>query len=177
MIGSNTGGCILGGCQWSVCWPWSWLRRCLLFYKGIIYPWHYLNLTCMFYARLYASDLKIKMLPPKNVIEKNTCRIRFDEVWTVMDEKPDLSVKRLASVHYHEKRRKKGFLKLSFSHWDMSGSFATPWTVAGQAPLSVGFLEWVAISFSRGSSRPRDGPVSPALAGGFFTTEPPRKPT
>ena len=33
-------------------------------------------------------------------------------------------------------------------------------------------LEWVAISFSRGYSRPRDGPESPALAGGFFTTEP-----
>ena len=58
----------------------------------------------------------------------------------------------------------------------MSGSFATPWTVAGQDPLSVGFLEWVAISFSRGSAQPRDGPVSPALAGGFFTTEPPGKP-
>ena len=39
--------------------------------------------------------------------------------------------------------------------------FATPWTVAYQAPPSLGFsmariLEWVAISFSRGSSRPRD---------------------
>ena len=39
-------------------------------------------------------------------------------------------------------------------------------------------LEWVAISFSRGSSKPRDlthvswvFPVSPALAGGFFITE------
>ena len=40
-------------------------------------------------------------------------------------------------------------------------------------------LKWVAIS-SRGSSRPRDqthaSPASPALAGGFFTTEPPGKP-
>ena len=38
--------------------------------------------------------------------------------------------------------------------------FATPWTVAYQAPLSIGFstvvLEWIAISFSMGSSRPRD---------------------
>ena len=33
-------------------------------------------------------------------------------------------------------------------------------------------LEWVAISFSRGSSPPRIEPKSPALAGGFFTTEP-----
>ena len=31
--------------------------------------------------------------------------------------------------------------------------FATPWTVTYQAPLS---MEWVAISFSKGSSRARD---------------------
>ena len=42
--------------------------------------------------------------------------------------------------------------------------FATPWTVARQAPLSMGILqarilEWVAMPFSRGSSQPR----SPAL--------------
>ena len=39
--------------------------------------------------------------------------------------------------------------------------FATPWTVARQAPLSMGILqarilEWVAISYSRGSSLLRD---------------------
>ena len=39
--------------------------------------------------------------------------------------------------------------------------FATPWIVAHQAPLSMGFLqerilEWVAISFSRGMFQPRD---------------------
>ena len=38
---------------------------------------------------------------------------------------------------------------------------ATPWTVARQAPLSMGFsrqriLQWVAISYSRGSARLRD---------------------
>ena len=38
-------------------------------------------------------------------------------------------------------------------------------------------LEWVATSFSRGSSWPRDEPASPALAAAFFTTEPPGKPT
>ena len=39
--------------------------------------------------------------------------------------------------------------------------FATPWIVAYQAPLSMvlqaRMLEWVAISFSRRSSRHRDG--------------------
>ena len=48
-----------------------------------------------------------------------------------------------------------------------------PWDSPGK------ILEWAAISFSRGSSRPRDQTsvsVSPALAGGFFTTAPPGKP-
>ena len=61
--------------------------------------------------------------------------------------------------------------------------FATPWTVAYQAPPPMAFSrqEWVAISFSRGSSWPRDwthisclGGIS-CLAGSFFTTEPPGK--
>ena len=38
--------------------------------------------------------------------------------------------------------------------------------------LQARTLEWFAISFSRGSSQP----VSPVLAGGFFTTEPLGKP-
>ena len=39
-------------------------------------------------------------------------------------------------------------------------------------------LEWIAISYFRGSSQPRDESVSlvSALAGGFFTTAPPGKP-
>ena len=55
--------------------------------------------------------------------------------------------------------------------------FATPWTVALQAALSMGFpgervLEWVAISSSRGPSGLRiepESPVSPELAGGSFS--------
>ena len=60
--------------------------------------------------------------------------------------------------------------------------FATPWTVAHQAPLSMGFpgkdREWVAISFPRGSSWPRDWTHVSCIfciAGGF-TAEPPGKP-
>ena len=48
----------------------------------------------------------------------------------------------------------------------------TPWTVAHQAPLSVGTLqarirEWVATPSSRGASQPRVEPASlrPVLAG------------
>ena len=66
----------------------------------------------------------------------------------------------------------------------MSDSFVTPWTVARQAPLYVGFPRqeyWSGLPFpSLGDlPDPRIEPtslVSPALVGGFFTTEPPGKP-
>ena len=49
--------------------------------------------------------------------------------------------------------------------------FVTLWTVARQAPLSVGILQarilaWVATPFSRGPSWPRDQTWSPALQAG-----------
>ena len=52
--------------------------------------------------------------------------------------------------------------------------FATHWTVAYQAPPSMGFfqarvLEWIAISFSRGSSRPRNRTQVSCIAGRHFT--------
>ena len=61
--------------------------------------------------------------------------------------------------------------------------FATWWTVARQAPLSVGILKarilgWAVISSARGASRPRDRTCVSFVsyrAGGFFTTEPPGK--
>ena len=53
-------------------------------------------------------------------------------------------------------------------------SFATPWTAARQAPLSMGalqarILEQVAMPSFRGSSQPRDGTQVSCIAGGFFT--------
>ena len=43
--------------------------------------------------------------------------------------------------------------------------------------FQAGILEWVAISLSRESSRPRDWIHVSCIAGGFFTTEPLGKPT
>ena len=59
--------------------------------------------------------------------------------------------------------------------------FVTPWTVACQTPLSMGFSwqkYWSGLPFPSPGDLPNPGiaPVSPALAGGFFTTEPPGKP-
>ena len=52
--------------------------------------------------------------------------------------------------------------------------FATPWTIAHQALLSMGILqarilEWVAMPSSRGSSQPKDQTQVSFIAGGFFT--------
>ena len=63
----------------------------------------------------------------------------------------------------------------------MSGSFAAPWTVTRQALLSVGFprQEYESgLPFPSPGDLPNSGvePESPALAGGFFTAEPPGKP-
>ena len=78
----------------------------------------------------------------------------------------------------------KSYLKeLLFKCSVVSDSFETSWTVAQQAPLSVGFPRqeyWSGLPFPS----PRDfrdpgmelgspvSPLPPALAGGFFTTEP-----
>ena len=63
-----------------------------------------------------------------------------------------------------------------------SDSFTTPWTVAHQAPLLMGFPRqeyWSGLPFPSPGDLPDPGvePASPALAGRFFTAEPPRKPS
>ena len=65
-----------------------------------------------------------------------------------------------------------------FSHVQF---FATPWTVAHQAPLSMGFSRqeyWSRLPFPPPGDLPNPGikSTSPILAGGFFTAEPPGKP-
>ena len=66
-----------------------------------------------------------------------------------------------------------------FSCQIMSDSLRPIWTAARQAPLSVGFSRqeyWSGLPFPPPGDLPDPGieptsPVSPALAGGFFTTE------
>ena len=63
--------------------------------------------------------------------------------------------------------------------------FATLWIVACQVPLSMGILqaiilEWVAMSFSKGSSWPRNqtcGSCGSCIAGRCFSAEPLGKPS
>ena len=61
----------------------------------------------------------------------------------------------------------------------MSNSFGTPWTVANQVLLSIGFARqeyWSGLSFPSSGDHPNPGIKLPALAGRFFTTELPGKP-
>ena len=63
-------------------------------------------------------------------------------------------------------------------------TLVTPWTVACQASLSMGFSRqeyWSGLPFSPSGNLPDPGiesesSVSPGLAGGFPTTAPPEKP-
>ena len=69
---------------------------------------------------------------------------------------------------------------LLFSHAVVSDSFVTPWTVLHLAPLSMGFPSqecWSGLPFPPPGDLHNRGiePMLPALAGGFFTTEPPGK--
>ena len=70
------------------------------------------------------------------------------------------------------------------SHSVMSASFATTWTVACQAPLTMRFSRqeyWSVLPFPLPGDLPDPGtepvsPASPALQVYFLTTEPPWKP-
>ena len=70
---------------------------------------------------------------------------------------------------------------LWFSRQVTSDSLATPWTIAHQPPLSMGFPRqdcWSGLPFPSPGHLPNPGidPLAPALAGGFFNTDPPGKP-
>ena len=87
----------------------------------------------------------------------------------------------MCAVHVHHP----GDIWLTFSRSEVRSLshvqlFAASWTVAHQAPLSMGFsrhelLEWVAISFSRGSSWPRDRTQVSHMTGRCFTIWAPRE--
>ena len=69
-------------------------------------------------------------------------------------------------------------VKVLVSHVQL---FTTPWTVAHQALCPWGFSRqeyWSGLPFPSPGDLPKPGiePASPAVAGGFFTTEPPGKP-
>ena len=89
--------------------------------------------------------------------------------------KPILKLIRKGKVYYM-------VLKVKVKSLSRVGLFATPWTVAYQAPLSMGFSRqecWSGLPFPSPGDLPDPGikPASPVLSSRFFTTEPPGKPT
>ena len=91
----------------------------------------------------------------------------------------------LAMFHLY-RHRTRAFVLSSVPAQSISSTqlFATPWTVACQAPLSTGFLRqeyWSSLLFPSPGDLPNPGiePMSltsPALAGGFFAPTSPGKP-
>ena len=79
-----------------------------------------------------------------------------------------------------ENASKQQYLLLLLSHFSRVQLCVTPWTVARQAPLTMGFPRqeyWSRLPFSPPGDLPDPGIehlslVSPALAGRFFTTMP-----
>ena len=74
----------------------------------------------------------------------------------------------------HSKKVKKKKVKVKCQSLSCVQLFATPWTIAFQVPLSMGFLRqeyWNGWLFPSPGNLPDPGikPKSPALAGGFFT--------
>ena len=91
------------------------------------------------------------------------------------------------ALKIHTEAEWTGRLGLKYTHYWYMSAFSvisdseTPWTVAHQAPLSMGFSRqeyWSGLPFPPPGNLPDPGnePISPefpALAGRFFTTEPP----
>ena len=87
----------------------------------------------------------------------------------------------LKIVMFSLSMKEKSSYGLSFSRSVLSNSLQPPWTIARQAPLSMAFPRqeyWSRLPFPSHVDHPDPGikPASPALAGRFFTTEPPGKP-
>ena len=87
---------------------------------------------------------------------------------------------KIPQVTEHGQNKYWGYLWCDVKSLSCVRLFATPWTVAYQAPPSIGFSRqeyWSRLPFPSPGALPDPGtePVSPALAGGFLTTEPPGK--
>ena len=75
----------------------------------------------------------------------------------------------------HPRRTHVDWLYCAVLSHSVTSDSATSWTVAHQAPVSMGILQarilkWVAILSSRGSSQPRDQTQVSCIAGRFFTS-------
>ena len=97
----------------------------------------------------------------------------------MQDESKDRQVRKYKIIN----RKDYSLTHMWLSHFSRVRLFATPWTVAYQASPSMGFSRqeyWSGLPFPTLGDFPDPGtklasPACPALAGRFFTTEPPGK--
>ena len=117
---------------------------------------------------LQTGSLEISEVPFINPKEIMTCGIPSG---TLSD----------ASLICHHSLKMGSLCARTLSHFSRVRLFATPWTTARQAPLSVGFSQqeyWSGLPFPTPGYLPHPGIIpttltSLAMAGRFFTTEPP----
>ena len=115
------------------------------------------------------------MVVPKRCVCMLSCVQLFVTPWTVA---------RPAPVHGILQTRILEWVAMPSSRGSSPPRDQTPWTVAHQASLCMRFLRqrsWDGLPFPPPGELPSPGiepvpPASPALAGGFFTTEPPGTP-
>ena len=118
--------------------------------------------------RIYLFSSNYRQVGKPHLKKKKTFSFRFGNSQCFRNSWKILEIQRIRPLCY---------VKL-LSHVQL---FVTPWTAACQAPLFMGFPRqefWSGLPFPSPRDLPDPGiePVSPALAGGFFATEPPGKP-
>ena len=151
----------------------------------------------IFYFLIKLSFCPI-VLKSQNNIHMFVCawvRVRERERFNILDTRKHLSVLREFSYYFSGNFLHSAcipswmvvllclsLLLFLFSSSVVFDTFETLWTVAHQAPLSMGFSKqeyWSGLPFPSLGDLPGPGiePVSPALTSMFFTTESPGKPT
>ena len=123
------------------------------------------------------TDLEISFL---GICHKETKTLTSKDICTVMSTEALFTVAKIREQHVSTDGQD------GLSCWCAQSPsrvqlFVTPWTVAHQAPLVCGIfqariLEWVAISFSRGSFPPRNQTPVSGTGRHLFTTAPPGQP-
>ena len=115
------------------------------------------------------------------IVQSPSCVQLFGTPWTAAHQAPLSSTISQSMLKFMSIESQCMLLLLPLlSHFSSVRLCATPETAAHEAPSSLGFSRqehWSGLPFPspRGLPRPGVGPVSPALAGRFFTTEPPGK--
>ena len=130
--------------------------------------WHYLNLIVSQRPYLLISFYWELGLQPMNI---HSVHNKGNEGISL---KP-INHNRYTKENFQKSRSKMPFVVVVVQSLNPVWLFAIPWTVACQAPLSMGFLRqeyWSGLPFLS----PGDLPDPPVLAGGLFITKSPGKP-